>query len=96
MHRLQGKVAIVTGGGGGIGAAVARRLVSEGAKVTVADIDMVVARRAAESLGENGLAVQFDAAEAMSVAAMVEATVARFGRLDILHNNAALTDPARR
>jgi NAD(P)-dependent dehydrogenase (short-subunit alcohol dehydrogenase family) len=95
MNRLQGKVAIVTGGGGGIGAAVARRLVSEGAKVTVADIDVAAARRAAESLGENGLAVQFDAAEAMSVAAMVDATVARFGRLDILHNNAALTDPAR-
>ena len=95
MNRLQGKVAIVTGGGGGIGAAVARRLVSEGARVAVADIDMSSARRAAEPLGDKGLAVQFDAAEAASVAAMIEATVARFGRLDILHNNAALTDPAK-
>lgn len=95
MNRLEGKVAIVTGGGGGIGAAVVRRLVSEGARVAVADIDMASARRAAEPLGDKALAVQFDAAEAASVAALVEATVARFGRLDILHNNAALTDPAR-
>jgi NAD(P)-dependent dehydrogenase (short-subunit alcohol dehydrogenase family) len=95
MNRLEGKVAIVTGGGGGIGAAVARRLASEGASVTVADIDMTSARRAAEPLGEKGLPLHFDAADPASVKAMVDQTVARFGRLDILHNNAALTDPAR-
>jgi NAD(P)-dependent dehydrogenase (short-subunit alcohol dehydrogenase family) len=95
MNRLAGKVAIVTGGGGGIGAAVARRLVSEGAKVTVADIDLASARLAAEALGASALAVQFDAAQASSVQAMIERTVSYFGRLDILHNNAALTDPAK-
>jgi NAD(P)-dependent dehydrogenase (short-subunit alcohol dehydrogenase family) len=95
MHRLEGKVAIVTGGGGGIGAAVARRLVSEGAKVAVADINIASARRAAEALGASGLAVEFDAADAPSVQAMIERTVSHFGRLDILHNNAALTDPAK-
>jgi NAD(P)-dependent dehydrogenase (short-subunit alcohol dehydrogenase family) len=95
MNRLEGKVAIVTGGGGGIGAAVARRLVSEGAKVTVADINIASARVAAEPLGASALAVEFDAADASAVQAMIERTVSHFGRLDILHNNAALTDPAK-
>lgn len=95
MNRLEGKVAIVTGGGGGIGAAVAHRLVREGARVSVADIDIASAQRAAEPLGDKGLAVQFDAGDPASVKTMVDKTVARFGRLDILHNNAALTDPAR-
>ena len=95
MRRLEGKVAIVTGGGGGIGSAVARRMVSEGARVAVADLFEEAAKAAAAPLGENGFAVQFDAASPDSVKAMVEATVARFGRLDILHNNAAMTDPAK-
>jgi len=95
MGRLEGKVAIVTGGGGGIGSAVVRRLASEGAKVAVADLFLEAAEQTAAPLGENALAVQFDAASADSVKAMVEATVERFGRLDILHNNAAMTDPAK-
>ncbi|WP_380879634.1 putative short-chain type dehydrogenase/reductase y4lA [Sphingomonas sp. DBB INV C78] len=95
MKRLEGKVAIVTGGGGGIGSAVARRLADEGAKVAVADIFEDSARRAAEPLGGNGLALAFDASDAASVKAMVEATVTHFGRLDILHNNAAMTDPVK-
>jgi len=95
MRRLEGKVAIVTGGGGGIGSAVARRMVSEGAKVAVADLFLEAAERVAEPLGDNALAVQFDAAQPDSVKAMVDATVERFGRLDVLHNNAAMTDPAK-
>jgi NAD(P)-dependent dehydrogenase (short-subunit alcohol dehydrogenase family) len=95
MSRLKDKVAIVTGGGGGIGSAVARRFVSEGARVAIADIDLGSACRAADPLREQALALQFDAADPASVKAMVEKTVAHFGRLDILHNNAALTDPAR-
>jgi len=95
MRRLEGKVAIVTGGGGGIGAAVVRRLVSEGARVAVADLIEESAKRVAEPLGDQALAVGFDAAVPESVKAMVERTVERFGRLDILHNNAALTDPER-
>jgi NAD(P)-dependent dehydrogenase (short-subunit alcohol dehydrogenase family) len=94
-QRLAGKVAIVTGGGGGIGAAVARRLVAEGAKVAVADIFAESAARAAKPLGDAALAVTFDAADPASVEAMIDQTVARFGRLDILHNNAAMTDPAK-
>ena len=95
MGRLQGKVAIVTGGGGGIGSAVVRRMVSEGAKVAVADVFMDSAKAADEPLGDAALAVQFDALVPASIEAMVEATVSHFGRLDILHNNAAMTDPAK-
>lgn len=95
MGRLAGKVAIVTGGGGGIGSAVARRLVSEGARVAVADIIEESAQRVAQSLGDAAIAVAFDAASADSVKALVDRTVSHFGKLDILHNNAAMTDPVK-
>lgn len=95
MKRLEGKVAIVTGGGGGIGSAVARRFVAEGARVVIADLFEEAARRAADPLGADALAVQFDAGDATSVKAMVDRAVSHFGRLDILHNNAAMTDPAK-
>lgn len=93
MQRLAAKVAIVTGGGGGIGSAVARRLVAEGAKVVIADLFEEMAMAAAKPLGDAALAVQFDAVDPTSVEAMVERAVSHFGRLDILHNNAAMTDP---
>jgi NAD(P)-dependent dehydrogenase (short-subunit alcohol dehydrogenase family) len=92
---LQDKIAIVTGGGGGIGSAVARRMVSEGAKVAIADIFLDSAKAAADPLGDAAIAIQFDAVDAASIEAMVEKTVSHFGRLDILHNNAAMTDPAK-
>lgn len=95
MKRLEGKVAIVTGGGGGIGSAVARRMVSEGAQVAIADVILDSAQVAAEPLGDAAIAIQFDALDPASIEAMVERTVGHFGRLDILHNNAAMTDPAK-
>jgi NAD(P)-dependent dehydrogenase (short-subunit alcohol dehydrogenase family) len=95
MARLTGKVAIVTGGGGGIGSAVVRRFVAEGARVAVADVFLQSAQTVADALGNAALAVQFDAADPASVEALIETTVAHFGRLDILHNNAAMTDPAK-
>lgn len=95
MNRLAGKVAIVTGGGGGIGSAVARRLVAEGGRVAIADIFEESAKRVAEPLGDAAIAVAFDAADADSVKALVEQTVSHFGKLDILHNNAAMTDPVK-
>ncbi|HLS98374.1 MAG: SDR family oxidoreductase [Porticoccaceae bacterium] len=93
MKRLEGKVAIVTGGGGGIGSATALRLVQEGARVVCADINLAAAERAVEALAGNGLAIEFDAADIGSIEAMVARTVAHYGRLDILHNNTAVTDP---
>jgi NAD(P)-dependent dehydrogenase (short-subunit alcohol dehydrogenase family) len=89
--RFAGKVAIVTGGSAGLGAAIALRLGQEGAAVVVADI--VGATEAAVALSEAGvtsLGVETDVASWDSVRAMVAATVKRFGRVDILINNAAI------
>lgn len=93
MQRLQGKVALITGGAGGIGTATARRIVQEGGKVAIADIDQARAEAVADEFGDAGFAITFDAGDAGSIEAMVESTVAHFGRLDVLHNNAAITDP---
>ncbi len=88
--RLADKVAVVTGGAAGIGFAYARRFLAEGAKVVVADVADPVA--AAEKLGaaERVLGVPADVSDSASVRAMVEAAVARFGRVDVLVNNAAV------
>ena len=94
MSRLAGKVAIVTGGGGGIGAATARELAREGAAVAVADIDEAKAVGVADEIRRSGspaIALGGDLAQEESVRSAVESTVAEFGRVDILHNNAALT-----
>jgi NAD(P)-dependent dehydrogenase (short-subunit alcohol dehydrogenase family) len=93
LRRLDGRVAIVTGAGSGIGAATARRLAAEGARVAVADLDGARAKEVADGLGDAGLAVEFDAEDVTSVQALVEQTVAHFGRLDVLHNNAAIMAP---
>jgi NAD(P)-dependent dehydrogenase (short-subunit alcohol dehydrogenase family) len=95
VGRIEGKVAIVTGGGGGIGGATARTLAREGASVAVVDIDH--GRAAAvvgdiEAAGGTALAVRADLSEEREVVAAIEATVGRFEGLDILHNNAALTE----
>jgi NAD(P)-dependent dehydrogenase (short-subunit alcohol dehydrogenase family) len=88
--RLANKVAVVTGGAAGIGHAYARRFLAEGARVVVADIVDPVA--AAEKLGaaERVLGVGTDVSDSASVRAMVEAAVTRFGRIDVLINNAAV------
>lgn len=93
-RRLDGKVAIVTGGASGIGAATARRLAAEGAGVAVADLNGDRAAALATDIGDAAVALQFDAQDVASIESVVEQTVAKFGRLDILHNNAALMDPA--
>jgi NAD(P)-dependent dehydrogenase (short-subunit alcohol dehydrogenase family) len=95
MGRLEGKAAIVTGGGGGIGGATARALAREGASVAVVDIDGERAGKVVATIVESGgraIAVQADLSEEADVVTTVEATVGQLGRLDILHNNAALTD----
>jgi NAD(P)-dependent dehydrogenase (short-subunit alcohol dehydrogenase family) len=95
MERLAEKVAIVTGGGGGIGSATAHALAREGASVLVVDIDRSAAERVAEEIvgsGGSALAFHADLSGETQVVATIAAATARFGRLDVLHNNAALTD----
>jgi NAD(P)-dependent dehydrogenase (short-subunit alcohol dehydrogenase family) len=95
MDRLRGKVAIVTGGGGGIGGATARALAREGASVLVVDVNEASAESVARGIQEaGGEAVSFpaDLSEEGEVTAAVSEAKKRFGRLDVLHNNAALTD----
>jgi 3-oxoacyl-[acyl-carrier protein] reductase len=86
--RLQGKVAIVTGGGSGFGEGIVRKFVAEGARVLVADRDEAGAQRVAAATGATPIRV--DVAVAADVARMVDAAVAQFGALDILVNNAGI------
>jgi 3-oxoacyl-[acyl-carrier protein] reductase len=87
-NRLQDRVAIVTGGGHGLGRAYARRLAEEGAKLVIAELDGPAGERVAAALG--GLAVQTDVSDPESVTGMARRAVERFGRIDILINNAAI------
>jgi 3-oxoacyl-[acyl-carrier protein] reductase len=89
--RLQGKVAIVTGGASGFGAGIARKFVAEGARVMIADLNIEMANELAGELGENAHTVQTNVAQDDSVAAMVQATLSDFGQIDILINNAGVT-----
>ena len=88
--RLQDRIAVITGGAAGIGFAYARRFVAEGAAVVIADVADVTAPVAALGVPERSLGVRTDVSDASAVRAMVEAAVARFGRIDVLVNNAAV------
>lgn len=92
MNRFEGKVAFVTGGAGGIGRAVVERLCDEGARVAVTDINGDAARDFAASFGDRAVAFALDIGDEGAVQAAIDGTVAAFGRLDVLVNNAALTD----
>ena len=86
--RLQGKSAIVTGGGSGFGEGIVRKFAAEGAKVLIADRDEANARRVAEATGAQWL--RTDVTRAADVAAMIDAAFTRHGTLDILVNNAGI------
>ncbi len=91
--KLKDKVAIITGGGRGIGREYALRFAEEGAKVVIPDIIFENAQKVAgeiKSKGGEGLAVHTDVADEASVAELVKKTIDRFGRVDILVNNAAI------
>jgi 3-oxoacyl-[acyl-carrier protein] reductase len=95
---LSDKVAIVTGGANGIGAAISRDLCREGVRVVVADIDGVRAEDTAEALGSAGghaAAATVDVTDEASVMRLFADTVERFGRVDILVNNAGFTRDMR-
>jgi 2-hydroxycyclohexanecarboxyl-CoA dehydrogenase len=91
MQRFQGKTAIVTGGGGGIGGATCRRFASQGAKVAVFDMNLEAAERVAAGIvaaGGSATAFRCDITDRASVDAAVAATEAQLGPIDILINNA--------
>ena len=90
--KLDGKVAIVTGAGGGIGKALARRLASDGAAVVIADVANydVAAAQIAKATGARTLGVQIDVSNEKDVERMAAETVSAYGRIDILVNNAAI------
>src|SRR5207249_6133664 len=99
INKLEGKIAIITGGSRGIGAAIAKRLAADGANVAItytkgADAAASVVKEI-ERAGRKAIAIQADAADAEAVKAAVEKTVATFGRLDVLVNNAGTAIPKK-
>jgi NAD(P)-dependent dehydrogenase (short-subunit alcohol dehydrogenase family) len=88
--RLAERVAIVTGGAAGIGAAIARAFHDEGARVVVADLNADSAQSSAAALGANAVAIALDVTKEDQVRRAVADTLARFGRIDILVNNAGI------
>ena len=93
VGRLQERVALITGGGGEIGGAIARRFAAEGALVAVADIEPAKAESVAKAIGADAQALTVDVADEKSAEAAVARTVAAFGRLNTLVNVAAAVTP---
>jgi NAD(P)-dependent dehydrogenase (short-subunit alcohol dehydrogenase family) len=89
--RLEGRVAVITGGGGGIGLASARRLTSEGAKVVIADVDEAAGAAAADHVG--GLVVATDVTDPVAGGALFAAAHEAFGSVDVAFNNAGISPP---
>jgi NAD(P)-dependent dehydrogenase (short-subunit alcohol dehydrogenase family) len=89
-HELAGKVAIVTGGGGGIGRGIVERFVDEGAEVVIADLDAERGEKLAAELGERCAFKQTDVADADQVQQVVDFAVERFGGLHVMCNNAGI------
>ena len=93
LMRLTGKVAIITGGGSGIGKAIAVAFVREGAKVVIAGRDSKKLDRAAAEIGGECMAVSADVSSATDVQKLVSAAIERFQQINILVNNAAVLLP---
>jgi len=87
-QRLAGKTCIVTGGASGIGEAVVRRFVWEGAQVLIADWNLAGARQLAQTLGSQVAAIQCDVGSEPAVKAVADAAISRWGKVDVLVNNA--------
>src|SRR5271155_3454241 len=89
--RLDGKTALVTGAGSGIGKAIAETYAREGARIALADLNFDAAKAAARAIGNNAVAVRCDVTKKSDIAAAVAETLSAFGSLDILVNNAGAT-----
>lgn len=92
--RLENKVAIITGGAGGIGLAAVKRFLEEGAKVAIVDYDKQQGEKIEAELGENVAFFAVDVSKLADVKEMVQQVVGRFGKIDILINNAGITRDA--
>jgi NAD(P)-dependent dehydrogenase (short-subunit alcohol dehydrogenase family) len=91
MQRLEGRVAVITGGGSGIGLASARRLAAEGARVVIADVDEPAGKQAADEVG--GLFVRTDVTSEADVEALFAAAQETYGSVDVAFNNAGISPP---
>jgi meso-butanediol dehydrogenase/(S,S)-butanediol dehydrogenase/diacetyl reductase len=91
MGKLENRIAAITGSSSGIGAASARLFAAEGAKVIVADIDEAGGRRVAGEIGSSAVFLKTDVSVPAQVEGLVKFAVEKFGRLDVLHNNAFAT-----
>ncbi len=94
--RLDGRTIVVTGGGSGIGAGIARGMAQEGASIAVADLNADAARAVADEIvaaGGRAIATHVDVADRATVVAGIQATVSAFGRLDAYFNNAGMNQP---
>lgn len=93
--RFEGKVAVVTGGASGIGAATVRRFVAEGASVMIADVQAEAAEALADELGDATASRRVDVTDAAAVDELMEAAVETFGGLDVVFNNAGISAMGR-
>src|SRR3546814_15833259 len=91
MNRLEGKIAVITGGAGGLGSATAERFADEGATVVIADIFEDRAKATAERIGRGAMGLHFDCGNPDSIEGGIGQVISRFGKIDVLFNNAAAT-----
>lgn len=91
MARLQNKVAIITGSTQGMGATHARRFIKEGAKVVLTDLNAEKGETLAKQLGDHALFIKQDVTSEQDWAYVVEQTLTKFGKIDVLVNNAGIT-----